>query len=169
MHYTNDHLLIGLTRTTNSSPALSSLSLYLEQTYENVLVAFSYTIIYMYDDSSLDSEDDYTAQAIKTSVTNNSLSKDYLHPDDHAKQITDTPGFKPFTCTCILCKERKTEWVTTKTKIFMGFFLFCFFPQSYMYYTCQLVCNNDSWGISVNRVPVCKIVLFQALIYTYIW
>ena len=29
--------------------------------------------------------------------TNNSLSKDYLHPDDHAKQITDTPGFKPFT------------------------------------------------------------------------
>ena len=31
------------------------------------------------------------------SVTNNSLSKDYLHLDDHAKQITDTPGFKPFT------------------------------------------------------------------------
>ena len=30
-------------------------------------------------------------------MTNNSLSKDYLHPDDHAKQITDTPGFKPFT------------------------------------------------------------------------
>ena len=24
-----------------------------------------------------------------------SLSKDYLHLDDHAKQITDTPGFKP--------------------------------------------------------------------------
>ena len=23
-------------------------------------------------------------------------SKDCLHPDDHAKQITDTPGFKPF-------------------------------------------------------------------------
>ena len=22
-----------------------------------------------------------------------SLSKDYLHPDDHAKQITDTPGY----------------------------------------------------------------------------
>ena len=29
-----------------------------------------------------------TAQLVKTSVTNNSLSKDYLHPDDHAKQIT---------------------------------------------------------------------------------
>ena len=28
-----------------------------------------------------------TAQVIETSVTNNSLSKDYLHPDDHAKQI----------------------------------------------------------------------------------
>ena len=38
-----------------------------------------------------------TAQVVKTSVTNNSLSKDYLHPDDRAKQITDTPGFKPFT------------------------------------------------------------------------
>ena len=29
------------------------------------------------------------------SVTSNSLSKDYPHLDDHAKQITDTPGFKP--------------------------------------------------------------------------
>ena len=38
-----------------------------------------------------------TAQITETSVTNNSLSKDYPHPDDHAKQITDTPGFKPFT------------------------------------------------------------------------
>ena len=37
-----------------------------------------------------------TAQVVETSVTNNSLSKDYLHPDDHAKQITDTPGFEPF-------------------------------------------------------------------------
>ena len=31
------------------------------------------------------------------SVTNNSLSKDYPHPDDNARQTTDTPGFKPFT------------------------------------------------------------------------
>ena len=38
-----------------------------------------------------------TAQEVETSVTNNSLSKDYPHSDDHAKQITDTPGFKPFT------------------------------------------------------------------------
>ena len=38
-----------------------------------------------------------TAQIFETSVTNKSLSKDKLHPDDHAKQITDTPGFKPFT------------------------------------------------------------------------
>ena len=36
-----------------------------------------------------------TAQVVETSVTNNSLSEDYPHPDDHAK--TDTPGFKPFT------------------------------------------------------------------------
>ena len=38
-----------------------------------------------------------TAQVVETSVTNNSLSKDYPHPDGHAKQITDTRGLKPFT------------------------------------------------------------------------
>ena len=38
-----------------------------------------------------------TAQVVETSVTNNSLSKDYPHPDNHAKQTTDTLGFKPFT------------------------------------------------------------------------
>ena len=29
-----------------------------------------------------------TAQVVEMLVTNNSLSKDYLHPDDHPKQIT---------------------------------------------------------------------------------
>ena len=38
-----------------------------------------------------------TAHVVETSVTNNSLSKAYPHPGDHAKQTTDTPGFKPFT------------------------------------------------------------------------
>ena len=38
-----------------------------------------------------------TAQVVEMSVTNNSLSKGYIHPDHHAKQITDTPGFKPLT------------------------------------------------------------------------
>ena len=38
-----------------------------------------------------------TAQVVETSVTNNNLFKDYPHPEDHAKPITDTPGFKPFT------------------------------------------------------------------------
>ena len=28
-----------------------------------------------------------TTQAVETSVTNNSLSRDHPHPDDHAKQI----------------------------------------------------------------------------------
>ena len=43
------------------------------------------------DDSSSDSKDDFhSAQVVETSVTNNSLSKDYPHPDGHAKQITDT-------------------------------------------------------------------------------
>ena len=37
------------------------------------------------------------AQVVKTSVTNNSLFKDYPRPDDRAQQITDTTGFKPVT------------------------------------------------------------------------
>ena len=32
-----------------------------------------------------------TAQVVETSVTKNSLSKDYPHPDDHAKQIIIPP------------------------------------------------------------------------------
>ena len=35
-------------------------------------------------------------QVVETSITSNSLSKDNPHPDDHARQTTDTPGFKPF-------------------------------------------------------------------------
>ena len=37
--------------------------------------------------NSLDSEDDYTAQVVETSVTvnNNSPIQDYIHPDDHAQ------------------------------------------------------------------------------------
>ena len=38
-----------------------------------------------------------TAQLVETSVTNNSLSKDYPQPDDHTRQTFDTPRFKPFT------------------------------------------------------------------------
>ena len=45
------------------------------------------------------------AQAVETSVTNNSLSKDDPHPDDHTKQITDTPGFKQFTTVGIVTEE----------------------------------------------------------------
>ena len=37
-----------------------------------------------------------TAQVVKMSVTNNSLSEDYSHPDAHTRQTTDTPGFKLF-------------------------------------------------------------------------
>ena len=49
------------------------------------------------------------AKVVKTSVTNNSLSKDYPHPDDHAKHIPDTPGFKPFTINVIQTNKNKTK------------------------------------------------------------
>ena len=39
-----------------------------------------------------------TAQVVETSVTvTNSSFQIYTHPDDHTRQTTDTPGFKPFT------------------------------------------------------------------------
>ena len=44
-----------------------------------------------------------TAQVVETSVTNNSVPKDYPHPEDHAKQITDTSRFKPFTIVMYAC------------------------------------------------------------------
>ena len=42
-------------------------------------------------------EDEF--RSVETSVTNNSLSEDYSHLDDHTRQTTNTPrsiGFKPF-------------------------------------------------------------------------
>ena len=39
-----------------------------------------------------------TAQVVETSVTvTNSSFQNYTHPDNHTRQITDTPEFKPFT------------------------------------------------------------------------
>ena len=39
-----------------------------------------------------------TAQVVETSVTvTNSSFQSYTHPDDHTRQTTDIPGFKPFT------------------------------------------------------------------------
>ena len=39
-----------------------------------------------------------SAQVIETSPTQNSLTQDYTHPDDHNLRTYDmTPGLKPFT------------------------------------------------------------------------
>ena len=40
-----------------------------------------------------------SAQVVETSVivNNNSSFQNYTNPDDHTRQTTDTPGFKPFT------------------------------------------------------------------------
>ena len=50
-----------------------------------------------------------TVQLVELSVTNNSLSEEYSHPDDHTRQTTDTPGFKPFT-TFIRWQPRQEKW-----------------------------------------------------------
>ena len=42
--------------------------------------------------------DTTTSQVVETSVTvTKSSFQDYTHPDDHTRQTTVTPGFKPFT------------------------------------------------------------------------
>ena len=38
-----------------------------------------------------------TARVVEMSVTNDSLSEDYPHLDNHTRQTTDTPRLKPFT------------------------------------------------------------------------
>ena len=43
-----------------------------------------------------------SAQVVETSVTNNSSSQNYSHPDDHTIRTTDTPGFKPLILLCFL-------------------------------------------------------------------
>ena len=44
-----------------------------------------------------------TAQVVETSVTvTNSSFQNYTHPDDHNRQTTDTPGFKPFALNIII-------------------------------------------------------------------
>ena len=38
-----------------------------------------------------------SAQVVETSVTSNSPSQDYIHPDDHITSINiHSPGFRPF-------------------------------------------------------------------------
>ena len=44
-----------------------------------------------------------SAQVVETSVTKNSSSQNYTHPDDHTIRTTDTPGLKPFTKHIISC------------------------------------------------------------------
>ena len=44
-----------------------------------------------------------TAQVVQMSVTvTNSSFQNYTYPDDHTRQTTDIPGFKPFTFTIFL-------------------------------------------------------------------
>ena len=44
-----------------------------------------------------------TSQVVETSVTvTNSSFQNYTNPDDHTRQTTDTPGFKPFTMLFIM-------------------------------------------------------------------
>ena len=49
-----------------------------------------------------------TTWVVEMSVTNNSIPEDYSHSDDHTRQTTDTPGFKPFTNNTETCNGAVT-------------------------------------------------------------
>jgi len=49
-----------------------------------------------------------STKVVETSVTNNSSSQNYPHPDDHTIQNTDTPTFKPY-ITKYFCYTENTE------------------------------------------------------------
>ena len=54
------------------------------------------------------------AQVIETSVANDSLSKDYSHPDNHAKQETITKSlYANKLCTSIIPAEVFNEYFVT--------------------------------------------------------
>ena len=60
-----------------------------------------------------------TPQVVETSVTvTNSSFLNYTHPDDHTRQTTDTPGFKPFT------KKQGSETILRTTRICLASIFF---------------------------------------------
>ena len=54
-----------------------------------------------------------TAQIVETSVTSTNCSfQNYTYPDNHTRQITDTPGFKPFTIkSCPVQEIEQARWL----------------------------------------------------------
>ena len=57
-----------------------------------------------------------SAQVVETSVivNNNSSFQNYTHPDDHKRQTTDTPGFKPFTKLHVYLRKNAVDiWPVT--------------------------------------------------------
>ena len=62
-------------------------------TYGRLLKKLMKLLHHLTKDSSLGSEDDYRSGSRTINIINNSLFEDYSHPDNHARQRTDTPGF----------------------------------------------------------------------------
>ena len=57
-----------------------------------------------------------TAQVAETSVTvTNSSFQNYTHTNDHTRQTTDTPEFKPFTMIHSLYAQYSLQTIVTPT------------------------------------------------------
>ena len=80
-----------------------------------------------------------TTQVVKTSFTNNSLSEDYSHLDNHIRQTTDTPGFKPFTNSLSEDYSHLNDHTrqTTDTPGFKPFTKLLGIFSTYRYWICQ--------------------------------
>ena len=111
-----------------------------------------------------------TTQVVKPSVTNNSLSKlDYLHPDDHAKQITDTPGFKPFTMEWHIVAMHSVHMYAILLLSINVISMCCVFLCMYMYlyevwsmYLCMYICMYCMYCM---YVCVCVFIVFINFVF----
>ena len=104
-----------------------------------------------------------TAQVVKTSVANSSLSKDYLHPDDHAKQITDTPGFKPgFTMREPVTRSnmRNNTW---QRVLFLKYLCLLFWNI----YMCRLLFRAFTDWLTSIMVFIVFILLYLFIVFIY--
>ena len=78
-----------------------------------------------------------TTQVVETSATNNSLSQDYPHLDNHTKHITDTPGLKPFT-NRVVCTVKEHFFLYGLIKSLLSVFK----THSYQF---ELVHKHNQW------------------------
>ena len=106
-----------------------------------------------------------SAQVVETSVTNNSSSQNYTHPDDHTIRTTDTPGFKPFIMRTSLpagCHgniKSRVQWYVMHTESFLGIV-----SQTEVFFRYVFKSSGVSFSLALNIAPF---KLYNLLLFSY--